>query len=65
MQWHEPCSTTPGLLPARDQFYFELESFLDNWRRQGVPEEVVRAAIERAKRASLAVEHLGERLKYG
>jgi hypothetical protein len=46
-----------------DGFYFQLESFLDNWRRQGMAEEVVRAALERAKLTSLAMENVGKLLK--
>ncbi len=46
-----------------DGFYFELETFLDDWRRQGVSEDVVRVALERAKRTSLAMEGVGEWLK--
>jgi predicted GNAT family acetyltransferase len=41
----------------------QLETFLDNWRRQGMAEDVMRAALERAKRSSLAMENIGERLK--
>jgi len=51
------------LQSAAEGFYFELEAFLDDWRRQGVPEIVVRATLERAGRASLAMESVGERLK--
>jgi hypothetical protein len=48
---------------AADGFYLQLETFLDNWRRLGMAEDVVRAALERAKRSSLAMENIGERLK--
>jgi hypothetical protein len=57
--------TSPGAIASpsvADWFYFELESFLDNWRRQGTPEDVVRAALERAKSASQAMENVGKRL---
>jgi len=47
---------------AADGFYFQLESFLDNWRREGIAEDVVRAALERAKLTSLAMESVGKRL---
>lgn len=50
----------------RDAFegmYFELENFLDDRRRHGTPEDIVRAALERAKRASLAMENVGKLLK--
>jgi hypothetical protein len=43
-------------------FYFELETFLDGWRRQGMSEEVVRAGLARANSASQAVETVGKRL---
>jgi hypothetical protein len=43
--------------------YFELEAFLDNWRRHGIAEEVVRAALERANRTSFALENVGKRLQ--
>jgi len=46
-----------------DGFYFRLETFLDTWRRQGVTEQNVRAALERAKRTSLAMEDVGKRLR--
>ena len=45
---------------AADGFYFQLETFLDNWRRRGIGEDVVRAALERSKRTSLAMEHVGK-----
>jgi hypothetical protein len=48
---------------AADGFYFQLETFLDNWRRQGMSEDVVRAALERAKHTSLAMEDVGKWLK--
>jgi len=48
--------------PAR-KFYFELETFLDTWRREGVAEDVVRSALERAKSTSLAMENVGKWLK--
>ena len=32
---------------AAEGFYFQLETFLDNWRRTGMPEDVVRDALER------------------
>ena len=48
---------------AADGFYFQLETFLDTWRREGMEEDVVRAALERAKRASLAMENVGKRLR--
>lgn len=44
---------------AADGFYFQLEAFLDEWRHLGVAEEVVRAALERARRTSLAMENVG------
>ena len=48
---------------AAEVLYFELETFLDHWRRHGMPEDVVRAALERARRASLAMENVSQRLK--
>lgn len=48
---------------AAEGFYFQLETFLDNWRRHGVAEEVVRAALERAKQTSLAMETIGQWLE--
>jgi hypothetical protein len=48
---------------AADGFYFQLETFLDNWRRQGMSEDVVRAALERATHTSLAMEDVGKWLK--
>jgi hypothetical protein len=48
---------------AADGFYFELEGFLDNWRRQGIAEKDVRAALERAARSSSAMEDVGRWLK--
>ena len=51
------------LLSTSEEFYFELEAFLDNVRREGVSEHIVRAALERAMRASLAMESVGKRLK--
>jgi hypothetical protein len=47
---------------AADGFYFQLESFLDSWRRQGTNEDAVRAALERARHTSLAMEVVGNRL---
>jgi hypothetical protein len=44
-------------------FYFELETFLDLWRRQGTAEVTVRSALERAMRTSLAMERVGQRFK--
>ena len=38
---------------APDLFYFQLEAFLDYWRREGIAEDVVRAALERANQTSL------------
>jgi len=55
----------PGALVPRsvaDWFYFELESFLDSWRRQGMSEDVVRAALDRANSASQAIETVGKRM---
>lgn len=57
--------TSPDAFASRsvaDWFYFELETFLDNWRRQGTPEDVVRSALDRAKSASQAMEDVGKRL---
>ena len=51
----------PGRAP--DGLYLELEAFLDTWRREGMPEDILRAALERAKRASLAIENVGKRLQ--
>ena len=48
---------------AARKFYFELETFLDTWRREGVEEDVVRSALERAKSTSLAMEDVGKWLK--
>lgn len=48
---------------AIEGLYFELETFLDDWRRHGTPEDTVRAALERAKRASFAMENVGKLLK--
>jgi hypothetical protein len=48
---------------AASEFYFELETFLDTWRREGVAEDVVRSALERAKCTSLAMEDVGNWLK--
>jgi hypothetical protein len=48
---------------ATDGFYFQLETFLDSWRREGTGEELVRAALKRAESASLAMEAVGKRLK--
>lgn len=45
-----------------DRAYFELEALLDEWRRHGMPEDVVRTALERARRASLAMEDVARRL---
>jgi len=47
---------------AADGFYFQLETFLDTWRREGAGEEVVRDALKRAEATSLAMEDLGKRL---
>ena len=47
---------------ASEALYFELEAFLDNMRRHGMPEDAVRAALERAARASLAMENVSKRL---
>lgn len=44
-------------------FYFELETFLDLWRREGTAEITVRAALERAIRTSLAMERVGQRFR--
>ena len=65
-----PSSTTPRNLESPDRaavarnaaskFYFELETFLDTWRREGVAEDVVRSALERAKSTSLAMENVGK-----
>jgi hypothetical protein len=55
----------PGTFVPRsvaDCFYFELETFLDGWRRQGMSEEVVRAGLARANSASQAVESVSKRL---
>ena len=49
---------------AADRFYFELEAFLDEWRRHGLPEEVVRAALDRAKCFSIAMESVGKNLQF-
>ena len=46
-----------------DGLYFELEAFLDNWRRRGTSEDVVRNALDRAKFVSLAMEDVGKRLQ--
>ena len=48
---------------AADGFYFQLESFLDVWRHHGIAEDVVRDALERASRTSLAMEDVGKWLK--
>jgi hypothetical protein len=45
-----------------DRAYFELEGLLDRWRRRGMPEGVVRTVLDRARRASSAMEDLGKRL---
>ena len=57
--------TPTGLRPpgGSGAFYFELETFLDLWRRQGTGEVTVRTALERAIGASLAMERVGERFK--
>ena len=53
---------------AADGFYFQLETFLDNWRAAtrrsevGRAEDVVRAALERAERTSFAMENVGKLL---
>jgi len=54
-----------ALMPrnAAELMYFELEAFLDNWRRYGMPEDRVRTALERARRASVAMENVGKLLK--
>ena len=60
-------SARPGgtLMPGsgEDGLYFELEAFLDHWRHHGIAEEVVRAALERARRTSFALEDVGKRLQ--
>ena len=56
----DPAVETPN---AADGFYFHLETFLDTWRREGMGEEVVRAALRRAEATSLAMEDVGKRLK--
>lgn len=56
-------SHRPSPRNAADAFYFQLESFLDCWRRDGVSEEVVRAALGRAQLTSVAMEDVGRRLK--
>ena len=48
---------------AAREFYFELETFLDTCRREGVAEDVVRSALKRAERTSLAMEDVGKWLK--
>lgn len=48
---------------AADGMYLQLEVFLDNWRRQGMSEDFVRAALERATHASLAMEGVGKWFK--
>lgn len=48
---------------APQLFYFQLEAFLDYWRREGIAEDVVRAALERAKQTSLAMEGVADWLK--
>jgi len=68
-----PSRATPRNLESPDraavtrnavrEFYFELETFLDAWRREGVEEDVVRSALERAKSISLAMEDVGKWLK--
>jgi len=54
-----------ALMPRSDaeRFYFELEGFLDNWRRHGMQEDIVRATLERADRASVAMENVSKLLK--
>ena len=54
-----------GLASRRvaDVLYLQLETFLDSWRRQGLTEDVVRTALARAERASLAMELVTKRLK--
>ena len=54
-----------ALMPHSDaeRMYFDLEAFLDNWRRYGMPEDAVRIALERAWRASVAMENVGKLLK--
>ena len=48
---------------APELFYFQLETFLDYSRREGIAEEVVRAALERAKQTSLTMERVADWLK--
>jgi hypothetical protein len=56
--------TGPFLPRTPDElFYFELETFLDNWRRRGVPNDMIRTALARAERASLAMDGLAKRLQ--
>jgi len=47
---------------ASEGFYFQLEAFLDGWRRDGLREDDVRAALDRAKHTSLAMEQVGQLL---
>ena len=56
--------TGPFVRRSPDElFYFELETFLDSWRRRGVPNDVIRAALARAEQASLAMDGLAMRLQ--
>jgi hypothetical protein len=57
-----PASNIDPVGKVADQAYFELEALLDEWRRHGMPEDVVRTALERARRASLAMEDVARRL---
>ena len=52
----------PALRSLADGFYFQLESFLDGWRRSGLREDVVRDALDRARRTSVAMEQVGQLL---
>lgn len=65
-----PAPSDPGCTDAflvrrnpADLFYFQLETFLDDWRREGIAEDVVRVALERAKQTSLAMEGVADWLK--
>jgi len=58
------CSIPTGeIRKLGDSFYFQLEAFLDSWRREGIGEDVVRTALKRAEATSLAMEDVGRRLK--
>ena len=59
----KPVDAASETRTAADSFYFRLETFLDSWRREGMGEEAVRAALKRAEAASLAMEAVGKRLK--